>query len=150
MGFYLDGRVSLVVGTHTHVPTADTQIMPKGTAYVTDLGMTGPLHSVIGMEPEPVIARFITGMPHRYKTAVAGSVTVNAILADLDEESGRAFSIRRLDTVVESASIYWPGSAIKPGVSRTSAARRGGTDVGRPVSTARNANTCSPMATGLS
>lgn len=101
MGFYLDGRVSLVVGTHTHVPTADTQILPKGTAYVTDVGMTGPLHSVIGMEPEPVIARFITGMPHRYKTAVAGSVTVNAILADIDEESGRAFSIRRLDTVVE-------------------------------------------------
>lgn len=103
MGFYLDGRVSLLVGTHTHVPTADTQIMPNGTAYVTDLGMTGPLHSVIGMEPDPVIARFISGMPHRYNTATSGPVVVNAVLADLDEESGLALSIQRLDTVVEIA-----------------------------------------------
>jgi metallophosphoesterase (TIGR00282 family) len=103
MGFYLDGRVSLLVGTHTHVPTADTQIMPKGTAYVTDLGMTGPLHSVIGMEPDPIIARFISGMPHRYNTAATGPVVVNAVLADLNEESGRALSIQRLDTVVDVA-----------------------------------------------
>ncbi len=101
IGFFLDGRVSLVVGTHTHVPTADAQVLPGGTAYVTDLGMAGPLHSVIGMEPGPVIARFTTGLHHRFTTSAQPPLVVNAILAEIDEQTGRALSIQRLDTVVE-------------------------------------------------
>ncbi|GAC1398737.1 MAG: TIGR00282 family metallophosphoesterase [Chloroflexota bacterium] len=102
MGHYLDGRASLVVGTHTHVPTADTQILPGGTAYVTDVGMAGPLHSVIGMETGPILERFLTGLPRRYGPAL-GPVTVNAVLADIDAATGRALAIRRLDTVVDLA-----------------------------------------------
>jgi len=101
IGFFLDGRVSLVVGTHTHVPTADAQVLPGGTAYVTALGMAGPLHSVIGMEPGPVIARFTTGLHHRFTTSAQPPLVVNAILAEIDEQTGRALSIQRLDTVVE-------------------------------------------------
>jgi metallophosphoesterase (TIGR00282 family) len=100
MGYYLDGRVSLVVGTHTHVPTADAQVLPGGTGYVTDLGMTGPARSVIGMTPGSVIARFVSGLHSRY-TIAEGPVAVNAVLAEIDEESGHTVSIRRLDTVVE-------------------------------------------------
>jgi metallophosphoesterase (TIGR00282 family) len=100
MGHYLDGRVSLLVGTHTHVPTADAQVLPAGTAYVTDLGMAGPLHSVIGMEPQPIVQRFLSGLPQRYGPA-PGPVAVNAVLVDIDEETGRALSIERLDTVVD-------------------------------------------------
>ena len=69
MGWYLDGRVSAVVGTHTHVPTADTRILPKGTAFVSDAGMCGPRDSVIGVEIEPVIRKFLTGMPARFTVA---------------------------------------------------------------------------------
>lgn len=100
MGFFLDGRVSLVVGTHTHVPTADASLLPKGTAYVTDLGMVGPLYSVIGMDPEPIIQRFMTGLPHRYGVA-DGPVQVNAVLVDIDDQTGAALAIRRLDHVVQ-------------------------------------------------
>lgn len=97
MGWYLDGRVSAVVGTHTHVATADARLLPKGTAYVSDIGMTGARDSVIGVEADAVIERFLTGMPNRFITAEHGPVTFNAVLIDLDAESGRSHAIQRLD-----------------------------------------------------
>jgi len=95
MGRYLDGRVSAVLGTHTHVGTTDTQLLPQGTAYVTDIGMTGPIDSVIGMETEVVIQRFLTGIPHRMSVA-EGKTMFNAVLVRVDKESGRALSIDRI------------------------------------------------------
>ncbi len=79
MGWYLDGRVSAVVGTHTHVPTADERILPNGTAYITDVGMTGPHDSVIGMEKGPIIKRFLDGLPARFEVAT-GDIQMNAVL----------------------------------------------------------------------
>src|SRR5207244_579123 len=78
MGWYLDGRVSAVVGTHTHVPTADARVLPGGTAYVTDVGMVGPRDGVIGVEKEAVLKRFLTGIPYRFEVA-EGSVTFNSV-----------------------------------------------------------------------
>lgn len=101
MGFYLDGRASLVVGTHTHVPTADAQILPGGTAYVTDVGMVGPRHSVIGVEVEPIVRRFLSALPQRFDTAKDPQIQFNAVLAEIDEASGRARSIARIDRTVE-------------------------------------------------
>jgi len=95
MGRYLDGRVSAVLGTHTHVGTSDSQLLPQGTAYVTDIGMTGPIDSVIGMETEVVIQRFLTGIPHRMSVA-KGKTMFNAVLVRVDKESGRAISIDRI------------------------------------------------------
>ena len=95
MGRYLDGRVSAVLGTHTHVGTTDSQLLPQGTAYVTDIGMTGPVDSVIGMETEVVIQRFLTGIPHRMSVA-KGKTMFNAVLVRVDKESGRAISIDRI------------------------------------------------------
>lgn len=105
LGFYLDGRASLVVGTHTHVPTADAQVLPDGTAYVTDVGMVGPLRSIIGVEVEPIIARFRTGLPQRYGTAKDSTVQFNAVLADIDETSGRARRLERVDRVVTLGGV---------------------------------------------
>jgi hypothetical protein len=98
MGWYLDGRVSAVVGTHTHVPTADGRILPKGAAYVSDLGMCGPRDSIIGVEPEPVIRKFLTGMPARFTVAEKSRfVNFNSVLVDIDETIGKARSIERVD-----------------------------------------------------
>jgi 2',3'-cyclic-nucleotide 2'-phosphodiesterase len=94
MGWYLDGRVSAVVGTHTHVATADEQILPGGTAYITDVGMTGPHDSVIGMEKGAVIKRFLDGMPVRFEVAT-GDLQMNAVLIEVDSISGRAVSVAR-------------------------------------------------------
>jgi len=94
MGWYLDGRVSAVVGTHTHVPTADTRILPGGTAYQTDCGMTGPYHSVIGVETDIVIQRFLTGLPVRMEAARHGP-ELHAVIVDVDESTGRARAVRR-------------------------------------------------------
>jgi metallophosphoesterase (TIGR00282 family) len=94
MGWYLDGRVSAVIGTHTHVPTADEQVLPGGTAYITDVGMTGPHDSVIGMEKGAVIKRFLDGMPARFEVA-SGDIQMNAVLMEVDSISGRAVSIGR-------------------------------------------------------
>src|SRR6266567_84993 len=94
MGWYLDGRVSAVVGTHTHVATADEQILPGGTAYITDVGMTGPHDSVIGMEKGAVIKRFLDGMPVRFEVAT-GDIQMNAVLVEVDSVSGRAVSVAR-------------------------------------------------------
>ncbi len=96
LGWYLDGKASLVAGTHTHVPTADERILPKGTAFITDVGMTGPYDSVIGMEKDSVLAHFRTGMHHRFQPAF-GDVRLYAVLVELDEATGRARSIRRVE-----------------------------------------------------
>jgi metallophosphoesterase (TIGR00282 family) len=99
-GIYLDGRVSAVCGTHTHVATADERVLPKGTGYVSDIGMTGPLNSVIGFEPATVLPRFINALPTRFEVG-SGPVLFNAIELDLDPASGRATAIERIREVVE-------------------------------------------------
>ena len=100
MGRYLDGRVSAVLGTHTHVGTIDTQILPRGTAYVTDIGMTGPIDSVIGDDTEAVLQRFLTIMPHRLSVG-KGKTIFNAVLVSVDENSGKALSIDRISREVK-------------------------------------------------
>jgi len=100
MGRYLDGRVSAVLGTHTHVGTIDTQILPQGTAYVTDIGMTGPINSVIGDDTEAVLQRFLTIIPHRLSVG-EGKTIFNAVLVNVDENSGKALSIDRISREVE-------------------------------------------------
>jgi metallophosphoesterase (TIGR00282 family) len=95
MGHYLDGRVSAVLGTHTHVGTIDARILPGGTAYVTDIGMTGPTDSIIGDDAEAVIQRFLTMMPHALSVG-KGKPVLNAIMVEIDKKSGRATRIERL------------------------------------------------------
>jgi metallophosphoesterase (TIGR00282 family) len=95
MGLYFDGRVSALIGTHTHVQTADEQVLPKGTAYITDAGMTGPVGSIIGIEPEIIFERFLTSMPVRFKVA-SGPSMFSAVVVDVDEVTGKARSIERL------------------------------------------------------
>jgi 2',3'-cyclic-nucleotide 2'-phosphodiesterase len=96
MGWFLDGKVSAVLGTHTHVPTADFHVLPGGTAYITDVGMTGPHDSVIGMEKQAILQKFLDGMPARFAVA-EGDVQMNTVLLDVDESTGRARSIERLN-----------------------------------------------------
>jgi metallophosphoesterase (TIGR00282 family) len=96
MAWHLDGKVSAVVGTHTHVQTADARILPGGTACITDVGMTGPHDSIIGVEKDAAIARFLTGMPARFETAT-GNPRLNAVVIAADETTGRATAIDRLD-----------------------------------------------------
>ncbi len=100
MGRYLDGRVSAVLGTHTHVGTIDAQLLPQGTAYVTDIGMTGPIDSVIGDDAEAVIQRFLTAIPHRLSVG-KGKTMFNAVLIRVDGNSGKATSIDRIYREVE-------------------------------------------------
>jgi 2',3'-cyclic-nucleotide 2'-phosphodiesterase len=95
MGWHLDGKVTAVVGTHTHVQTADERILPNGTAYLTDVGMTGPHDSVIGVEVEPALNRFLTALPQKFETAT-GNPRLNAVVIEADEVSGRAIDIERL------------------------------------------------------
>ncbi len=94
MGWYLDGRVSAMVGTHTHIPTADTRILPNGTGYQTDCGMTGPYGSVIGVETETILRRFLTALPVRMEPSKLGP-ELHAVIVDVDESSGCARAIRR-------------------------------------------------------
>ena len=96
MGWYLDGQVTAVVGTHTHVQTADERILPQGTAYITDAGMTGPHDSVIGVERSAIIQRFLTGLPQRFETATENP-RLNGVIVKADELTGRATSIERLN-----------------------------------------------------
>lgn len=95
LGHYLDSRVTAVFGTHTHIPTADARILPKGTAYVTDVGMTGPLNSVLGIDKEIIIDRFKGGLPQRFEVA-SGDGVINAVLLTVDEK-GKAISLERID-----------------------------------------------------
>lgn len=97
MGWYLDGRVSVLVGTHTHVPTADTRILPRGAAFVTDLGMVGPLHSIIGSAPEDVMVRFLKQTPQRLRVVTTGPMRFNSVLVEIDDSTGKAKSIVRVD-----------------------------------------------------
>ena len=96
MAYYLDGRVSALWGTHTHVPTADEQILPKGTGYQTDLGMTGPVTSVLGIRPEQSIETFLGGLPGRYQTA-EGPCKMQGVIFSLDAGTGRCVGVERVD-----------------------------------------------------
>lgn len=98
MGWYLDGRVTAVVGTHTHVPTADARVLPGGTAYQSDAGMTGPYESVIGVDKDAIIRRFLTGLNSRMEAAKHG-VELHGVLVDADETTGKARSIKRIHLV---------------------------------------------------
>jgi metallophosphoesterase (TIGR00282 family) len=96
MGWFLDGRVSAVIGTHTHVQTADNRILAKGTAYITDAGMTGPFESVIGVQKESVVERFLTGMPGRFDVAKR-DIHLQGVVVDVDDKTGKSRSIERID-----------------------------------------------------
>ena len=100
MGWYLDGRVSAVLGTHTHVGTVDARLLPKGTAHITDVGMTGPLDSVIGDDIDTVLTRFLTQLPYRISVG-KGSVILNSVLVEIEETTGRAKHIKRIDREFE-------------------------------------------------
>jgi metallophosphoesterase (TIGR00282 family) len=95
LGWYLDGRVTAVVGTHTHVPTADEGILPGGTAFITDVGMTGPYDGVIGVKRELVVNKFLSNMPVRFEPA-SGDVRLCAVIVDCDASTGTASRIERL------------------------------------------------------
>ena len=95
MGYYLDGRVSAVFGTHTHVQTADETVLPRGTGYISDLGMTGPVHSVLGMEKTRVIDRFVTGMPQKFEVA-SGAGQFCGCIFEIDEQSGKTRNVERI------------------------------------------------------
>ena len=100
MGWFLDGRVTAVVGTHTHVPTADARLLPKGTAYISDIGMTGPRDSVIGFSLETVLPRFLTHLPTRFARG-RGPVAFNAVVITADRASGRATAIDQVQRLIE-------------------------------------------------
>ncbi len=110
MGFYMDGRVSAVVGTHTHVQTSDERILAKGTAYITDAGMTGPTDSVIGIEKELVIKRFLTQMPFRFEVANKG-LEFQGVVVTVDGDSGRATEIERIKQKIEAGKGGQGGQA---------------------------------------
>lgn len=95
LGWFLDGEVSAVLGTHTHIQTADERVLPKGTAYITDVGMTGPYDSVIGRNKDRIIERFLTGMPTRFELGTE-EIELHAVLIEVDEKTGRALSIKRI------------------------------------------------------
>ncbi|MBU8877909.1 TIGR00282 family metallophosphoesterase [Bacillus sp. FJAT-29790] len=96
MGWYLDGRVSAVIGTHTHVQTADNRVLPEGTAYLSDVGMTGPYDGILGVEKEVVMKRFLTGLPVRFEVPKEGRTQLSAVLIDLDNKTGKAKKIERI------------------------------------------------------
>jgi metallophosphoesterase (TIGR00282 family) len=100
MGWYLDGRVSAVIGTHTHVATADARLLPQGTAFITDVGMTGPHDSVIGMDKKAVLQRFLDGMPARFEVA-EGDIRMSTVLLEIDPATGHALSIQQRSYRIE-------------------------------------------------
>ena len=97
LGWFLDGRVAGLVGTHTHVPTADAQILPKGTAFVTDLGMVGSSRSVLGMEPDTVLERMQTAIPHRMRPVEKGPMQFNSVMIEMENRGQRAVNVCRVD-----------------------------------------------------
>jgi calcineurin-like phosphoesterase len=119
MGWYVDGRVSAVLGTHTHVPTADARVLPQGTAFVSDVGMVGPHDSVIGANVEAVLKRFTLQMPLRFVVA-DGPCVFNAVLIDIDRVSQKAFDIRRVDRLVGDHSSEIEGKNTKSSNPRCS------------------------------
>ncbi|MFC0299615.1 TIGR00282 family metallophosphoesterase [Virgibacillus soli] len=96
LGWYVDGRASAVVGTHTHTQTADNRILPKGTAYITDVGMTGPYDGILGMQREAVLKRFLTNLPVRFEVDKDGRAQLNAFLVTIDDKAGRALDTKRV------------------------------------------------------
>jgi len=110
MGWHLDGKVTAVVGTHTHVQTADERILPKGTAYLTDVGMTGPHDSIIGVEVEPALGRFRNGMPARFETA-SGNPRLNAVVIEADDVTGLATDIERISYSLDELTALAGASA---------------------------------------
>ncbi|WP_174613380.1 TIGR00282 family metallophosphoesterase [Virgibacillus ihumii] len=96
MGWYLDGRVSAVVGTHTHTQTADERILPQGTAYITDVGMTGPYDAILGVNREAVLKKFLTGLPVRFEIDKTGRTQLNGFLVDVDQKTGSAVNVERI------------------------------------------------------
>src|SRR5258705_9182478 len=117
MGWHLDGRVAAVIGTHTHVQTADERILPNGTAYLTDAGMTGPHDSIIGMEREPSLARFLTGLPSKFEPAT-GNPRLNGAVIEADDKTGRARKITRISYSADQLDEL----ALRPAVRGTSRA----------------------------
>jgi 2',3'-cyclic-nucleotide 2'-phosphodiesterase len=116
MGWHLDGRVTAVIGTHTHVQTADERVLPGGTAYLTDAGMTGPHDSIIGMEKEPSLARFLNGMPAKFEPA-SGNPRLNGAVIEADDKTGRATQITRISYTAADLDEL----AVRPAVRRTRA-----------------------------
>ena len=104
MGWFLDGKVSAVVGTHTHVMTADERILPQGTAFISDIGMVGAYNSIIGMDKEQILKRFTTQMPEKFEPTEKGPGLFNAIFLKIDAVSGRAKEIKRVIKVVEESA----------------------------------------------
>jgi len=100
MGWFLDGKVSAVLGTHTHVQTADERVLPDGTAYITDVGMTGPFDSVLGIKKEVALERFWTQLPNRFSMA-KGDIRLQGVLIDIDNKTGKSLSIERLSVDME-------------------------------------------------
>jgi 2',3'-cyclic-nucleotide 2'-phosphodiesterase len=100
LGWYLDGQVTAVLGTHTHITTADERILPKGTGYITDVGMTGPSNSILGINPDIVIKKFLTHLPARFEVA-SGPIELNAVILDIDD-AGTTTSIRRIRRTIDS------------------------------------------------
>ncbi len=116
MGWHLDGKVTAVIGTHTHVQTADERILPNGTAYLTDAGMTGPHDSIIGMEKEPSLARFLNGLPSKFEPAT-GNLRLNGVVLEADDKTGRATKITRISYAQQELD----GLALRPAVRGTTA-----------------------------
>jgi metallophosphoesterase (TIGR00282 family) len=113
MAWHLDGRVTALIGTHTHVQTADERILPKGTAYLSDVGMTGPHDSVIGVDVEAALSRFVTGLPARFDTAT-GNPRLNAVIVEADDETGRAVEIERLSYALDELKEISASASIIP------------------------------------
>ena len=111
MGWHLDGRVTAVVGTHTHVQTADERILPKGTAYLTDVGMTGPHDSIIGVEVAPALGKFLNGMPARFETATANP-RLNGVIVEADETTGLALDIERISYSLDEIDDLARGAGV--------------------------------------
>jgi metallophosphoesterase (TIGR00282 family) len=107
MGWYLDGRVTAIFGTHTHVQTADERLLPKGTAYLTDVGMTGPYDSIIGVTIEAALRRFVNGMPAKFEAAT-GAARLNAIIITADPSTGKALGIERLNLSAQEVAALAP------------------------------------------
>jgi hypothetical protein len=115
MGWHLDGKVTAVVGTHTHVQTADDRILPQGTAYLTDAGMTGPHDSIIGVEIEPALSRFTTALPSRFETATANP-RLNGVVVEADEATGRAVDIERISYSLAELTELSNAGSLRPTV----------------------------------
>jgi metallophosphoesterase (TIGR00282 family) len=113
MGWHLDGKVTAVVGTHTHVQTADERLLPRGTAYLSDAGMTGPHDSIIGMEIEPALGRFLNALPSKFETATANP-RLNGVIVEADEATGQALDVERISYSLAELSELSNAGSLRP------------------------------------